>query len=278
MLKGINLWTMSTNPWDMGRSVPRDIRQCLDMAKDAGFDGVELVKGLHREISNNSTKKDILEVKQYADDIGIEIFSLVSQENMDCFISSKNKEKAMLAKEDIMNNIDIASILGVRQILVLPVSVDEDNDYIQSHLRGIEQLKELADYAKEKDVTIGIENIPNKALLSPFEMKWFIESVGSTSIGCYLDLGNCAIWSNPIHWIYALREKIIAVHVKDYNYDTKRHCDLYSGNIDFNSCIKALKDIGYDKWVTAEISPPYNNHPELTTFVTAMSMKKMIDS
>lgn len=48
----------------------------------------------------------------------------------------------------------------------------------------------LAEYAEKKRVTIGIENVWNKFLLSPMEMRDFIDRIGSRRVAAYFDVGN----------------------------------------------------------------------------------------
>ena len=49
-------------------------------------------------------------------------------------------------------------------------------------------MKELAPIAESYKINIAIENVWNKFLLSPVEMKHFIDSIDSPYMGVYFDV------------------------------------------------------------------------------------------
>ena len=53
MKKGISIWSFAET----------DLRKCMELAKDAGFDGLELALDEHGPVSMDSTKEDIMKVK-----------------------------------------------------------------------------------------------------------------------------------------------------------------------------------------------------------------------
>lgn len=63
--------------------------------------------------------------------------------------------------------------------------------------------------------------------MSPFDMKAFIDGLGSPYIGAYFDVGNVVVTSAPEHWIEILGSRIFKIHVKDY----KREGRIYSGGM-----------------------------------------------
>ena len=68
MKKGISIWSF----------VESDIRKCFEIAKDAGFDGVEVALDAQGAITMDSTKEDVLKVKKIAEEVGIEFYSVAS--------------------------------------------------------------------------------------------------------------------------------------------------------------------------------------------------------
>jgi hexulose-6-phosphate isomerase len=78
----------------------------------------------------------------------------------------------------------------------------------------------------------------------------------------------------PDHWIHILGERIKRVHVKDFKRSVgtvEGFVDLLEGDVDFAAVKKALADIGYDGYVTAEMLPWQRGRPEKT----AQAMKKI---
>ena len=71
MKKSINLWAF---PYPE----PMSLRECLELAKDAGFDGVELNFNLEGEFSAESSADEIVAIREMAEKIGIQISGVCS--------------------------------------------------------------------------------------------------------------------------------------------------------------------------------------------------------
>ena len=73
--------------------------------------------------------------------------------------------------------------------------------YDIAYERAQEALRELAPYAEKLGVAIGVENVWNQFLLSPLEMRRFIDEIGSNYVGAYFDVGNvvycCLLYTSP---------------------------------------------------------------------------------
>jgi hypothetical protein len=77
-------------------------------------------------------------------------------------------------------------------------------DYETAYQRSLEALRELAPEAERTGVTIGIENIWKKFLLSPLELRDFIDAGGSGRVGVFFDGGNAVANGYPEQWIRIL--------------------------------------------------------------------------
>ena len=71
MKKSINLWAF---PYPDKMT----LRECLQLAKDAGFDGIELNYDLESDLSPKAGTKEFEAIRKMADEIGIEISGLCS--------------------------------------------------------------------------------------------------------------------------------------------------------------------------------------------------------
>ena len=123
-------------------------------------------------------------------------------------------------------------------------------------------------------VTLGIENVWNKFLLSPLEMRDFIDSFASDMVGAYFDIGNVLLTGYPDQWIKILGKRIKRIHVKDFDTTVGTadgFVDLLKGSVDFEATKKALAEVDYDSYVTAEMIPYEPGRPEKT----AEAMKKI---
>ena len=71
MKKSINLWAF---PYPEKMT----LRQCLQLAKDAGFDGIELNYDLDSDLSPKSGTKEFTAIRRMAEEIGIAISGVCS--------------------------------------------------------------------------------------------------------------------------------------------------------------------------------------------------------
>ena len=275
MKKGISIWSFAG----------ADVRENLKLARDAGFDGVELALNETGEVSLESTKEEILAIKEYGESLGLEFYSVASGLYWTYNYTSANPENVEKAKTITKKQLEVASWLGCDTILVVPGAVEvafdrgEVVEYDVAYERALSALRELAPYAEKLGVSIGVENVWNEFLLSPMEMARFIDEVGSDFVGSYFDVGNVLYIGHPEHWIKILEKRIKKVHFKDYRRaagDLYGFVDLLSGEVNWPAVMAKLSEIGYDNWVTAEMLPPYTHYPEAILYNTSTAMDYII--
>ena len=276
MKKGISIWSFAEP----------DIKECFKLAKDAGFDGVEVALAEEGSVNMNSTKEEMLELKAFADELGLELYSVASGLYWTYNYTSANEENREKAKAITKKQLEIASWLGCDTILVVPgavnVAFEPDSEIVEydvAYERALAALKELAPYAEELEVSIGVENVWNKFLLSPVEMAEFIDKVGSDYVGSYFDVGNVLHIGYPEHWIKVLASRIKKVHFKDYRRAACDLCgfvDILSGDVNWPAVMAQFDKVNYDGWVTAEMLPPYTHYPETIIYNTSNAMDKIL--
>ena len=119
-----------------------------------------------------------------------------------------------------------------------------------------------------RSVNLALENVWNRFLLSPMEWKFFLDQFESDKIGIYFDLANCCIYGRPQDYIEILKDRVKAVHVKNFS---ETDCagglhgfgdDITVGEVDFAEVKKALAAIGYKGTMTAEMIP-FSRLPDL---------------
>jgi hexulose-6-phosphate isomerase len=280
MKKGISIWSF---PKDMS------ISDCIKLARHAGFDGIELALGLEGSLSIESSDNDVIRYRALAEKEGIEISSLATDLFWSYPFTSEKSEIREKAMSIAMKQLDIAALLGVDTILVVPGAVGVDFipsseivDYDVAYERAFKAIKELSKYSEEKKIFLGLENVWNKFLLSPLEMKNFIDNIGSPYVGSYLDVGNVIYIGYPEQWVKILGKHIKKVHFKDYRRDVGNAAgfvDLLSGDVNFPAVIENLTNIGYNGYIIAEMIPPspfYKYYPEQLIYNTSKTMDTIL--
>ena len=277
MKKGISIWSFP----------PLSLNQAFSLAKDAGFEGVEVaLDEAAGEITLSSTEAQLLQVKKQADDAGIQLYSVASGLYWSYWLCSEDTAEQNKAKDIVKKQLETAAALGCESILVIPGTVNADfaqpgrvMDYDIVYNRSMEALQELKRYAESCKVEIGLENVWNKFLLSPLEMRDFIDKLDSDYVGSYLDIGNVLSNGYPEQWVKILGKRIKKVHFKDYRMEAgglHGFVDLLAGDVNYPLVIDALKGVGYDGWVTAEMIPNYKYHTETIIYNTSKSMDAIL--
>lgn len=255
MKKGVSIWAF---PGDC------PLETCFDAASKAGFDGVELALG-SSGITEDITEAQLDKIKALADQYSVSLYSIACGMFFDIALSAHDEQVRAHAEQLVKKEIDIAAYLGCDTVLVVPGAVScpwnptiEVVPYDVVYKRSLEAIKRLAPYAEEKKVAIGLENVWNKFLVSPLEMRDFIDQVNSPYVGSYFDAGNVLLFGYPDQWARILGTRIRKVHIKDFQVETGNlggFVDLLKGDVDFPATMQALREVGYDGWITSEVSP-----------------------
>lgn len=264
-------------------SFPADwpMEKVFQFAKEIGFDGIEFWMTKDGPVNVNSTKEDMLKLRECADRYGIQLYSLASGIYWSYPLSSDDPQMRETAKSYVRKQLELAQYLGCDTILVVPGAVGVDFmpkydvvDYDVVYERSVEWVNELKAEAEARKVCIGIENVWNKFLLSPLEMREFVDKADSAYVGVYFDVGNVVLTGYPEQWIKLLGSRIKQVHLKDYS-RANGFVDLLKGDVDYPAVIAALRNVPYDGWLTAEYGFP-KEECEIRVRQTLEAMKKIV--
>tara|TARA_E500000305_G_C3990185_1_gene221538 strand:+ start:228 stop:1265 length:1038 start_codon:yes stop_codon:yes gene_type:complete len=282
MKKSINLWAF---PYPDKMT----LKQCLQLAKDAGFDGIELNYDLDSDLSPKSDTKEFTAIRRMADEIGIAISGLCSFLFWPYPLTSNDPAERARGMELAAKMTQAAHDLGTDNLLVVPGAVhmpwraDHDstpNDVCDKRAR--EAIRRLLPKAEKLKVHLNIENIFfNGFLLSPMEMVEFIDSFSSQYVQAHFDTGNIMEYQFPEHWIPILGKRIKNVHLKEY---TKKGTDhslesfrpLLDGTTNWPAVLEAFAEVNYDGYLTFEYFHAYQHFPEALIYQTADSLDRML--
>jgi len=244
-------------------------RDKLVLAKEAGLDGIE--------IPSFKTQKEVEAVAEVAGDVGLEIHSVMGGTHWQLPLSSTDEDTRLDGVEGIRHALRVASWAGADTVLVVPGVVTEDVSYAAAFDLSQKSIRELLPAAEDLGVTMALENVWNKFLLSPLEFRDYIDGFDHELVKAYFDVGNILLYVFPHQWIDILGERIVKVHIKDFNTTTRNFVALLTGNVDYPRVINALRGIGYNGYLTAELSP-YPQFPEQMVYDTAAQLDRIIKS
>jgi hexulose-6-phosphate isomerase len=264
------------------------VPECLDLARAAGFDGVEVNLEPGAAVNLDSSPKELRRFRAEVDGRGLAISGVYSRQQWSSPITSVQKAVRDEGYRIIEQLAQAASILGTEFVLVVPGAVDnslfaaapEIVPYDVAYDNARQGLQHLLSSAAERfGIRLAIETVWNKFLLSPLEMASFVDELGHKRLGVYLDVGNVLRTGVPEDWIRILAQRIVCVHFKDFRLavdNASGFVNLLEGDVNWPAVVGALRSINYDSWITAEVLPAYKYHPERLIYDTAASMDAIL--
>lgn len=279
----------SINQWAFPYPEKMSLEDCLRLAKEAGFDGIELNYDLENDLSPKSTTKDYLAIRRLAEKIGIQISGVCSFLFWPYPLTSNDPAERARGMELAAKMTQAAADLGTENLLVVPGAVHmpwrQDHDPTPNDVcdrRAREAIGKLLPGAEKLKVHLNIENIFfNGYLMTPGEMIDFVDRFDSPYVRVHFDTGNIMEYQFPEHWIPLLGKRIKNVHLKEY---TKKGTDhslesfrpLLDGTTNWPAVLEAFDQTGYDGYLTFEYFHPYSHWPEALIHQTADSLDRML--
>jgi L-ribulose-5-phosphate 3-epimerase len=235
----------------------KTIMEKFQAAKDAGFDGVEVMSHLDRT-----------EVLKARDTTGLNIPSVCGAMHWKLPLSDPDPAIREQGVAALKLSMEDAAAYGADTVLIVPGRVSDKVSYDDCWNRTVEEIKKVIPLAINLKVKIGLENVWNNFLISPMEAAIFVDQFKSPFVGFYFDIGNILIYGWPEQWIKILGKRIAKVHIKEFSRkiaDTQGKSagfkvNLQEGDVNWSAVMKALDDIGYTGWTTIE--QPGGNTPE----------------
>jgi L-ribulose-5-phosphate 3-epimerase len=223
------------------------------MARDAGFDGLEL------NLPDDALTVDLIQ-KAKADS-GMEIAGIICTPHWSFPLSDPDPAKRERTVHGLQLALEQGGEIGCSRVLLVPGVVNKQVDFQQCWQRAIEGIKRCTEAAEKAKCWIAVENVWNHFIMDPLSAARFVDEIGSPWVGWHLDLGNLVTYGWPEHWVHILGPRILNLHIKEYS-RKKRDAEgpykgfgveLGEGDNDWPATMKALDEIGYKGWGILEV-------------------------
>ena len=282
MKKSINLWAF---PYPDKMS----LKDCFQLAKDAGFDGVEVNFALEGEFSAESGVEEIRDIRKMAEKIGIGISGVCSFLYWPYSLTDNDPRKRKKGMQLALQMIEAARLLGTDNLLTIAGAVYipwlEGSEPVPNDVcdrRARQAIGQLVPVAEKAQVCLNIENIfANGYLYSPQEMVEFVDSFKSDNVQVHFDTGNIMQYQFPEHWVPILGKRIKNIHFKEWDKRTQEfnlHTfrTLLDGTTNWPAVLAALDRVGYRDYLTFEYFHPFEHYPEALVYQTSDALDRML--
>lgn len=282
MKKSINLWAL---PYPQKMT----LKECLQLCKDAGFEGVEVNYALEGDLSPQASEADVKAIGKFAEKIGMAISGVCSFLFWPYSLTHEDPKRRERGLELAADMIRVAKLLGTENLLVVPGAVyvpwieeDKPVPFEVCDRRAKEAMRKLIPVAEKAGVYLNIENIfVNAYLHTPEETNAFVDGFRSERVRVHFDTGNIMQYHFPEHWIPLLGKRIQNVHLKEFskkvpilNLHTFR--PLLDGTTNWPAVLEALDQVGYRGYLTFEYFNPWPHWPEALVYQTSDSLDRML--
>lgn len=237
------------------------------------YDNLNIYEVVERFISNG------IYASELADEHGFELLQksedvVSTGKEFAKFLKERNFEisqghlwlKIKLCSEDAVEKlykwIDLYEAIGIKNMVLHCDNVsDSDLPKSEKTMRNIEKLKMVADYIKDKEICICLENLrphfEGEELIDRTvdDLLQIIEAVGSDKLGICLDTGHLNLTDkNHREFILKAGDKLKALHIADNLGVKDDHLMPFNrGEVDFVDVVKALREVGYKGVFNLEI-------------------------
>lgn len=222
------------------------------MLKELGFDGVEL------DAPGGPTPEL---VKDACEQSGLIVHGVVDAVHWKDHLGHPDAAVRARGLRALERAIQDAKAYGATSVLLVPAVVSKEVGYEDAYKRSQAAIKEVLPMAEEMKIRIALENVWNNFLLSPIETARYVDELESPFVGVYFDVGNVLRYGWPEQWIRILGPRVFKIDVKEYSLKKMREegvgkgfdVELLEGDCDWPAVMKALNDIHFEGWGTAEI-------------------------
>lgn len=255
------------------------VKEGIRKAAKIGAKGIQAYAVSGNMHPDNLSKSDRTELHDYIKSFGLTVSALCGDPGGGFMEKEKNKEKILLSKKIIDLALDLDCHIVTTHIGVIPADVDTDRYRIMASA-----CEELGYYAESCGASFAIETGPEPSYI----LRDFLDRLNTKGVKVNFDPANLVmvIGEDPVEAVMNLKDYIVHTHAKDGKMLNKFNPeDLYithikdweqafietplgEGDVNFPTYIQALREIGYQGFLTIEREVGTNPEQDIMKAVT----------
>ena len=167
----------------------------------------------------------------------------------------------------LLAHTELAARLGVRHVVMHPGGKGRCTtraELQRTRQLNVEAFCRLGDFAGERQLTIGIENLMGRGVATPLELLDLLDAIQHPAIGITLDTSHAnAVGLAVPSVIRELGPRLVATHISDNNGTSDQHLSPGGGTIDWPASMRAFRETGYTGIFNLEIPGERHQTPAL---------------
>jgi hexulose-6-phosphate isomerase len=235
-------------------------RDKLELAKTCGFLGVEI---------DSPGTANLDELAAASRDTGVAVHGVIDSVHWNATHQLGHPDPAVRARgtEALTGALKDAKTVGADTVLLVPGVVRDETfngkkepvTYDQCYERSQAEVRKALPAAEKLGVKIAIEVVWNNFITKPEQLIQYVDDFKSEYVGAYFDCSNMVRYGVPsAEWIRKLGKRMLKFDFKGFSlkkYEAKQNpwVEIGEGDEDWPAVLKALAEVGYSGWATAEV-------------------------
>lgn len=227
------------------------IEEKFNLIKSLGFLGVEVD-------SPSGIDKD--EAVKARDKTGIAIHGVIDSVHWRDTLSDPDDKIRAKGLAALKGALDDAKVYGADTVLLVPGVVNKDVSYEQCWERSSAEVRKALATAEKNNVKIAIEVVWNNFITKPEQLVEYVDQFKTPYVGAYFDCSNMIKYGvKSGDWIRKLGKRMLKFDFKGFSLTKFKNKEnpwvpIGEGSEDWPDVLKALAEIGYNGWATAEVN------------------------
>jgi hexulose-6-phosphate isomerase len=232
----------------------------LELVKKCGFLGVEI---------DSPGTPNLDELVKASKETGVAIHGVIDSVHWRDTLSHADEKVRGKGLEALLSALKDARTVGADTVLLVPGVVNKEVTFEQCWERSQTEVKKALPAAEKNAVKIAIEVVWNNFITKPEQLIEYVDSFKSEFVAAYFDVSNMIRYGVPsAEWIRKLGKRMVKFDLKAYskakakpdNLGAGFNAEIGEGDEDWPEVLKALAEIGYNGWATAEVGGGGEEH------------------
>jgi L-ribulose-5-phosphate 3-epimerase len=235
-------------------------RDRLALAKKCGFAGVEI---------DSPGTPNLDELVLASKETGVAVHGVIDSVHWRDTLSHPDERVRSKGLDALLGALKDAKMVGANTVLLVPGVVNKEVTYEHCWERSQAEVRKALPTAEKLGVTIAIEVVWNNFITKPEQLIEYVDSFKNERVAAYFDVSNMIRYGvAPAEWIRKLGKRMAKFDFKAYSKAKAKpdnpgagfNAEIGEGDEDWPEVLKALAEIGYNGWATAEVGAGGEEH------------------
>ena len=209
----------------------------FELAADAGFSGIEM-----RTVEDPLQAEKVLHASVRS---GLPVHSVALDPARRFPLSSRDVDVVRQGVFGIEISLRNARLWGADAVSITPASAGQNTSYQDAWNRSQKVIREqVLPLARDAGIVLVVEDVWDGFVLGPPEVARYVDALGSAWVKTCFDMSRTVFYAHPHDWIRTLGSRLAKVRVTS----------TAETGVNWQEVRKALNEVAYDGWVTAEIA------------------------